>query len=192
MPIVEAEQALDLGILVRRAVKRDSHAFGELYEIFRGPITRYVRSHVGTQGEAEDITGKVFLKAWQAIDRYQDRGRPFSAWLYRLAHNQVIDHHRTRREFSGLPDNFSMYSTPDNAFESVERKRAASELAQAFMTLTPEQRQVIEFKFLEGLDNHAIARRMNRKEGAIRALQMRGLGALRRELEERVFPLGAA
>ncbi|HEX5939524.1 MAG TPA: sigma-70 family RNA polymerase sigma factor [Dehalococcoidia bacterium] len=171
-------------LLVRRAVRRDRAAFAELYNIYRPGIVRYVRNHVGSGLEAEDIAGRVFLKAWQAIDRYQDRGRPFSSWLYRLAHNQVVDHHRTRHPTAPLLD-FGLFVTPDTAFETVRRKHAAEEISEAMQVLTADQRQVIQHKFADGLDNPTIARLMKKKEGAVRALQMRGLSALRRELEQR-------
>jgi RNA polymerase sigma-70 factor (ECF subfamily) len=171
-------------LLVARAVRRDRAAFGEIYRLYRPAIVRYIRHHVGSSPEAEDLTGRVFLKAWQAIDRYEDRGRPFSSWLYRLAHNQVVDHHRTRHPSAPLLE-FGAFATPDTAFETVRRKHAAQEINAALQTLTAEQRQVIRHKFSDGLDNPTIARLMNKKEGAVRALQMRGLSTLRRELEQR-------
>jgi RNA polymerase sigma-70 factor (ECF subfamily) len=171
-------------LLVERAIGRDRAAFGEIYRLYRPAIVRYIRHHVGSSLEAEDIAGRVFLKAWQAIDRYQDRGRPFSSWLYRLAHNQVVDHHRTRHPSAPLLD-IGVFATPDTAFETVRRKHAAEEIHAALQTLTAEQRQVIWHKFSDGFDNPTIARLMNKKEGAVRALQMRGLMALRRELEQR-------
>ena len=171
-------------LLVERAVRRDSAAFGEIYRLYRPGIVRYIRHHVGSSHEAEDIAGRVFLKAWQAIDRYQDRGRPFSSWLYRLAHNQVVDHHRTRHPSAPLLE-LGVFATPDTAFETVRRKHAARDINAALQRLTADQRQVIRHKFSDGLDNSTIARLMNKKEGAVRALQMRGLSALRRELEQR-------
>jgi RNA polymerase sigma-70 factor (ECF subfamily) len=101
-----------------------------------------------------------------------------------LAHNQVVDHHRTRHPSAPLLD-IGVFATPDTAFETVRRKHAAEEIHAALQTLTAEQRQVIWHKFSDGFDNPTIARLMNKKEGAVRALQMRGLMALRRELEQR-------
>ena len=181
---VASETPVVTSLLVERAVRRDRAAFAELYSTYRPAIVRYIRHHVGGSHEAEDIAGKVFLKAWQAIDRYQDRGRPFSSWLYRLAHNQVVDHHRTRHPSAPLLD-VGIFSTPDTAFETVRAKHAAEEINEAMQVLTADQRQVIQHKFADGLDNPTIARLMKKKEGAVRALQMRGLSALRRELEQR-------
>src|SRR5476649_134051 len=90
--------------LVLRAVKRDSAAFGLLYESHLDRIYRYVFYRVGTPSDSEDLTEIVFLKAWEAIDRYQPRGVPFVAWLYRLAHNLVVDRYRSRRSSVPLDD----------------------------------------------------------------------------------------
>lgn len=183
--VLNPEPGVSTALLVRRAVRRDSDAFGELYGIYQPAIKRYITNHIGSGPEAEDLAGRVFLNAWQAIDRYEDRGRPFSSWLYRLAHNQVVDHHRSRRPTSNLPDNLSFLISPDQAFAEVERKHLNEELKTAMSVLTAEQRQIITWKFLEGQDNQTIAGRMRKTVGAVRAMQMRALGALRRELELR-------
>lgn len=181
---VNAEPAVVTALLVRRAVERDCNAFGELYELYQPAIKRYITNHIGGGPEAEDLAGRVFLNAWQAIDRYEDRGRPFSSWLYRLAHNQVVDHYRDRRPASA-PDNLTFLVTPDQAFEELDRKHMKEQLNGAMAVLTAQQRQIIRWKFLEGHDNRTIAGRMRKTEGAVRAMQMRALGSLRRELEQR-------
>lgn len=189
--VLSAEPAVVTALLVRRAVERDGVAFGELYELYEPAIRRYIRNHVGAGPEVEDLAGRVFLNAWQAIDRYEDRGRPFSSWLYRLAHNQVVDHHRSRRPTSALIDNLSFLISPDEGFEAIQRKHLTEQLSAAMTVLTREQRQLITWKFLDGLDNSVIAARMGKKEGAVRAMQMRALNALRRELEQRRAPSAA-
>src|SRR5439155_10717156 len=94
----------DEAYLVARAVERDAAAFGRLYEAYLDRIFRYVYFRVGSTSDAEDLTEQVFLKAWEAIDRYQPRGTPFTAWLYRLAHNLVIDYYRSRRPTTPLEE----------------------------------------------------------------------------------------
>src|SRR5216684_6449544 len=79
--------------LVSRATRRDSAAFGVLYESHLDRVYRYIYYRVGSTAEAEDLSEQVFLKAWEAIERYEPRGVPFIAWLYRLAHNLVVDHY---------------------------------------------------------------------------------------------------
>ncbi len=171
--------------LVNRVVgSRDSNAFGELYDRFIDRVYRYVYFRTGSHPEAEDLTEQVFLKAWEAIGRYRWQGRPFLAWLYRLAHNVHIDHVRSQRPTTSLNNDARPIEVASSA-AAVELARAldADVLAQALVELTGEQQQVIVLKFLEGLDNEQIAQTMDKREGAIRALQMRALISLRRVLE---------
>ena len=170
--------------LVERAIKRDAGAFGQLYELHLDRIYRYVYYRVASTQEAEDLTEQVFLKAWEAIGRYRWQGRPFLAWLYRLDHNTHIDYVRTQKPTTSLNNDDRPIELASSA-AAVELGRAldADLLAQALGQLTTEQQQVIVMKFIEGLDNEQIAQTMDKREGAIRALQMRALMSLRRVLE---------
>jgi len=165
-------------------VARDASAFGELYDLFVERVYRYLYFRTGSHPEAEDLTEHVFLKAWEAIGRYRWRGRPFLAWLYRLAHNAHIDHVRSQKPTTSLNNDDRPIELPSSA-AAVELTRAldADLLARALGQLTPDQQQVIVMKFLDGLDNEQIAQTMDKREGAIRALQMRALMSLRRVLE---------
>ncbi len=164
--------------LVQQATKRDEAAFAELYNHYVEKIYRYIYYKVGDASEAEDLCGQVFLKAWEAIERYTWTGYPFSSWLYRLAHNLVVDHYRTHRESLPLDDAMVTREEPVDPEVALLNSIQAQELRQAIGQLTGEQRQVIHFKFIEGYDNTEIARMMNKKEGAIRALQYRALHSL--------------
>ncbi len=164
--------------LVQLATKRDEAAFSELYNHYVEKIYRYIYYKVGDASEAEDLCGQVFLKAWEAIERYTWTGYPFSSWLYRLAHNLVVDHYRTHRENLPLDDAIVTREEPIDPEVALLNSIQAQELRQAISQLTGEQRQVIHFKFIEGYDNAEIARMMNKKEGAIRALQYRALHSL--------------
>ena len=171
--------------LVDRVVaSHDPSAFGELYDRFIERVYRYLYFRTGSHPEAEDLTEQVFLKAWEAIGRYRWQGRPFLAWLYRLAHNTHIDHVRSSRPTTSL-DNDARPIELVNPSAAVELARTldADVIARALTQLTVEQQQVIVMKFIEGLDNEQIAHAMNKREGAIRALQMRALMSLRRVLE---------
>jgi RNA polymerase sigma-70 factor (ECF subfamily) len=165
-------------------ISRDANAFGELYDLFVERVYRYLYFRTGSHPEAEDLTEQVFLKAWEAIGRYRWQGRPFLAWLYRLAHNAHIDHVRSQKPTTSLNNDDRPIELP-SAAAAVELTRAldADLLARALGELTPDQQQVIRMKFLEGLDNEQIAQSMDKREGAIRALQMRALMSLRRVLE---------
>ncbi|MBV9582229.1 MAG: sigma-70 family RNA polymerase sigma factor [Chloroflexi bacterium] len=165
-------------------ISRDANAFGELYDLFIERVYRYLYFRTGSHPEAEDLTEQVFLKAWEAIGRYRWQGRPFLAWLYRLAHNAHIDHVRSQKPTTSLNNDDRPLELPSSA-AAVELTRAldADLLTRALGELTPDQQQVIVMKFLDGLDNEQIAQSMDKREGAIRALQMRALMSLRRVLE---------
>jgi RNA polymerase sigma-70 factor (ECF subfamily) len=171
--------------LVDRVVStHDPQAFGELYDRFVERVYRYLYFRCGSHPEAEDLTEQVFLKAWEAIGRYRWQGRPFLAWLYRLAHNAHIDHIRGQRPAASLNNDAQPIDVPSqSAAVELARTLDAEVLASALCELTFEQQQVIVMKFMEGLDNEQIAHAMDKREGAIRALQMRALLSLRRVLE---------
>ncbi len=169
--------------LAQRASTHDQAAFAELYNAYVDKIYKYIYYKVGNAQDAEDLCEQVFLKAWEAIGRYTWCGYPFSSWLYKLAHNIVVDHYRTRRETLPLSEVSAASSAlvaPDNALRQM---LDAAELREALSHLTDEQRQVIALKFIEGYENVEIAQMMNKKEGAIRALQYRALRSLQCILE---------
>ncbi len=174
-----------VALVNRVVVSHDSDAFGELYDLFVERVYRYLYFRTGSHPEAEDLSEQVFLKAWEAIARYRWQGRPFLAWLYRLAHNAHIDHVRSQKPTTSLNNDDRPFELASSS-ATVELTRAldADLLARALAELTPDQQQVIVMKFLEGLDNEHIALSMDKREGAIRALQMRALMSLRRVLEQ--------
>ena len=183
-PIEGPDDPAVVALVNRVVVSRDPNAFGELYDRFVERVYRYLYFRTGSQQEAEDLTEQVFLKAWEAIGRYRWQGRPFLAWLYRLAHNAHIDHVRTRKPTTSLNNDERPLELASSA-AAVELARAldAEVLARALAQLTAEQQQVIVMKFIDGVDNEQIAQSMGKREGAIRALQMRALMSLRRVLE---------
>jgi RNA polymerase sigma-70 factor (ECF subfamily) len=184
-PSIEGPDDPTVVALVNRVVvSRDPNAFGELYDRFVERVYRYLYFRTGSHPEAEDLTEQVFLKAWEAIGRYRWQGRPFLAWLYRLAHNTHIDHVRTQKPTLSL-NNDERPVELASAAAAIELARTldADLLARALGQLTLDQQQVIVMKFLEGLDNEQIAQTLDKREGAIRALQMRALMSLRRVLE---------
>jgi len=184
-PSLESPDDPRVVALVNRVViSRDPAAFGELYDLFVERVYKYLYFRTGSQPEAEDLTEQVFLKAWEAIDRYRWQGRPFLAWLYRMAHNIHIDHVRSQKPTTSLNnDERPLELASASADGELRRTLDADLLSRALRELTPDQQQVIVMKFLEGLDNEHIAQSMDKREGAIRALQMRALMSLRRVLE---------
>ncbi|MEE8418654.1 MAG: sigma-70 family RNA polymerase sigma factor [Dehalococcoidales bacterium] len=178
----DASQITRVEKLVMGAINGQADAFGELYIVFVEKIYRYVFYHVNSKTFAEDITEEVFLKAWRAIKSCRGKESTFSSWLYRIAHNQMVDEIRKRQRRPAV-ELENVENISDNS-EGVEKNREQLELAGVIDRLPPNQRQVIILKFIEGLDNPEISRIMGKSEGAIRVLQMRGLSRLREELEK--------
>jgi RNA polymerase sigma-70 factor, ECF subfamily len=189
VPQVEASPRLvgdepAIADMVQRAGQRDQAAFADLYDLFLDAVYRYVYYRVGNRADAEDLSEQVFLQAWAAIDRFRWQGKPFLAWLYALAHNLVIDwRRRTRPTLSLDHEENSLEPHHPTAERDLVQLLDADLLSSALGQLTAEQRQVIMLKFIEGFDTAQVAQLMDRREGTIRALQLRALQSLRRVLE---------
>lgn len=175
----------DVQELVLRAQAGDSQAFGQLYEQFSPEILRYLTRHLNGQREAaEDLSEEVFLKVLERIHSYQFRGLPFSAWLYRIARNHMIDHLRARpRQIVTSIDNAP--EIPEKKAEQVmDRSLDRHELTYALHRLTSDQRQVVSLRFLDGYTTAETAGIMGKTEDAVKKLQARGLVQLRRIIEQ--------
>lgn len=172
--------------LVRRAQQQDQEAFAELYEAYFDRIYRYIALKIGDRIEAEDMTQQVFLKAMKSLPSYKlKKGVPFSAWLYRIAHNQVVDHFRksARQPTSQLTEAITPDEDPDdNPQRQTELKVDTERLIVATKKLTPAQREVIALRFASDLPVAEVARLMGRSEGAVKALQHSAVVALRKIL----------
>jgi RNA polymerase sigma-70 factor (ECF subfamily) len=132
---------------------------------------------------AEDLTGDVFLQMVQALHRYTDRGAPFAAWLFRIAHDRVIDYHRRQARRPTVPL-FEALSDDEPGPETQAAHQADTHgLRAAMKVLTDEQRTVLQLRFLEGHSVELTARLMRKTPGAIKALQHRALSRLGRRLQ---------
>jgi RNA polymerase sigma-70 factor (ECF subfamily) len=167
--------------LVERARQGDADAFGAIYDRFQPEIVRYLRHRVGDMDHAEDLCQQVFLKAWQAIPRYQQRGAPFQAWLYRMAHNQMVDHFRRQRPTTDLEG--VEVPEPAEAEARVEHAELMAHLQSAMERLSEDHRQVLVLRFLMEKSAAEIGAIMDRKEVTVRGLQLRALRALRTQIE---------
>ncbi len=174
-----------VGRLAERAARQDLAAFADLYRLYAPQVLRYIAARVWNEEEAEDLTNTVFAKALAALDRYRPDPAQFSTWLYTITQNTVIDHYR-RRKLPGLedpaPDLESVLDPHEDPEGQVLRDEERKRLYQALLQLTPEQRQVIGCRFFFNLPVSEVARLMSKSEGAIKALQFRGLARLRRYL----------
>ncbi|MBN2305733.1 MAG: sigma-70 family RNA polymerase sigma factor [Anaerolineae bacterium] len=164
----------------------DSAAFGELYTRYVRKIYNYVYYRTGNHQDAEDLTSRVFFRALGHIHRYTDRGVPFSAWLYRIAHNLVANWHRDRGRRTMVPLDDYLASdmssaAPETAAENLEE---ADRLLESIQQLPEDRQQLLLLKFVERLSNAEIGAIMNRTEGAIKSLYHRTLLVLRSNLEQ--------
>ena len=168
--------------LVEAARAGDPEAFGLLFDHYHGPVHRYVAARVGRPSDAEDLAQLVFVKALEAIPRYESRGVPCGGWLFRLARNVVIDHIRTRRDHTPLDLATERPSADDGPDELAALRQELDGVAAAMRRLTPDQREAIELRFFAGLSAREAAVAMDRQEGTVRGLQFRAIAALRRDL----------
>ena len=165
--------------LISLSQQGDAEAFARLYACYVERITRYVYFRVSDHGLAEDITSRIFLKMLEKLDTYQIGQSPIIAWLYRMAHNAVIDHYRMKKTFLSLDDlRQSEIRQEDGIEEKLELQIKSQQLRAALQLLTEEQQRVLILKFIDGLSTREIARQLGKREGAVRGLQVRALQRL--------------
>lgn len=171
----------DERILVQRAKERDEAAFAKIYERYFDKIYRYLVLKIGDRTEAEDLTQQVFVKAVQQIGTFNWRGAPFSSWLFRIAHNQMVDYvrQRSKRQPVPLDDQIAGQDDPER---KTEVKIDLEKVMEAAKNLTSAQQEVISLRFSADLSTREVAKIMNKSEGAIKALQHSAIIALRKLL----------
>jgi RNA polymerase sigma-70 factor (ECF subfamily) len=171
--------------LVRRAQQHDQTALTQIYETNFDRIYRYIVLKIGDRTEAEDMTQQVFLSAFKSISAYKHRGTPFSSWLFRIAHNQVVDYLRKKSKRATVPLEESLASSSNGGVDpglEAERNLAIERLAWATRQLTRAQREVISLRFAGELSVAQVAKAMGKSEGAIKALQHSAIVSLRKIL----------
>jgi len=170
--------------VVRRAQNRDQEAFAQLYEEHFDKIYRYVTLKIGNETEAEDMTQQVFLNALQSISSFKWRGIPFSAWLFRIAHNQIVDYFRSRnRTTVPLDESLATSNSADDPQLVIEQKLDMEQILAATHQLTESQREVISLRFAGELSIAQVAKAMGKSQGAVKALQHSAIVALRKTLQ---------
>lgn len=170
--------------LARRA-KTDRAAFGALYQRHVAAIYRYVYYRVGNAEDAEDITAKAFARALKHVHNYNDRGLPFTAWLYRIAHNVVANFHRDNSRHPSVPiEEIELHGGhSDDADHKIDADQDRMRLLRAIRQLPGERQHLVVLKFVEQKQNSEIGQIMNRSEGAIKSLYHRTLLQLRELLD---------
>ncbi|MCH7997969.1 MAG: sigma-70 family RNA polymerase sigma factor [Chloroflexi bacterium] len=178
---VQGERAI-----VDAAIAGDEAALAELYSLYFPRVYRYILARVGNQYDAEDLTEEVFLRVLDAIGRFQWREAPFSAWLFRIAHNAVISQRRkegARGRSSPLTEALPVDSQGPE--EMVENRLALNEVMRAADTLPEAQRRVIGYRFAAGLTVAETARAMGKGEGNVKVIQHKAIAKLREMLTQR-------
>lgn len=180
------EGAQQLDGLVRGARGGDPDAFAGLFEHFHGPVYRYLLARLGNRSEAEDMASEVFVEAARRVRDFDGGGAAFAGWLFTIARHDLLDRGRAqrRRVVEPVPDPPDIEIVPDPA-EAVLDRLDADRVREALDSLTEDQREVVLLKFAAGLSNEETAAATGKPIGAVKSLQHRGLGALRRALEER-------
>jgi RNA polymerase sigma-70 factor (ECF subfamily) len=171
--------------LVQRAKNGDVEAYGQLYERHAPQVFRFLYAHLQNRLDAEDLTGEVFMRAWRSLDGYRERGLPFTAFLFRVARNLVIDQYR-RKQFSTLEVELSDDHPDDRLADPAEvaqRLIDQGELQKKLALLREEYRAVLVMRFLSDLSPEETAQAMRKSVGAVRVLQHRALLALRKLIE---------
>ena len=172
--------------LIRRAQALDPGALAELYDRHFDGIYRYLFTRLRHQADAEDFTEQVFLKMVDSIQRYRPRGVAFSSWLYRIAHNLLVDRYRRAgREAVELTERVQDARPQADPATLAQNSEDRRHLVAALRRLTPEQQRVITMRFIDNLNVDEIARLMRRRPGAIHSMQHRALASLYRCLMER-------
>jgi RNA polymerase sigma-70 factor (ECF subfamily) len=179
-------EAKRVRVLVDRAQKGDRAALEELYLIHFDRIYSYLHVSVGNRHDAEDLTTQTFLKMLESIGRFRWQSAPFSAWLFRIAHNLAMDHFRANKRWQPEeevpePEPDEVTSAETGALESIGRKS----MLELIEDLSPEQQQVLTLKFVFNFANAEAATILGKTEGAIKSLQHRALVSLQKQLERR-------
>jgi RNA polymerase sigma-70 factor (ECF subfamily) len=176
---------MDEAQLIEQA-KTDPEAFGRLYELYVDKIYNYIYYRLGNHQDAEDLTAKVFHRALNHIAHYNNKGVPFAAWLYRIAHNLVINWRRdhSRRQMVGLEDVDLSSDKQEGPQYAAEQANERELLLAAMQRLPRERQELLVLKFVERMSNAEIGRVMGRSEGAIKSLYHRTLVSLKELLAE--------
>ena len=181
----EIQSQVDVSALVRQAQEGGASAFSELYEHYYDSIFRYVSFRTGNVAEAEDITAEVFVRMIESIHRFRWQGYPFSSWLFRIAHNLVVDFYRKK----GRRRMVSLENAPPiveegmvDADARMDLELTMGDVRKAMEDLTDLQKEAITLRFAAGLSVAETAKAMGKKDNAVKALQHAGLKKLRRTL----------
>lgn len=175
----------DITALVERAQAGDQEAFVGIYDALVKPVYRYIYYRVDS-AIAEDLTEDTFLKVWQNLRKYKKKKNPFSSWVFRIAHNLVVDYYRKHKTTEEITDRIADPQENANPHRHTELKVNQIRLRKVVKKLPDNYQQVIVLKYINELDNKEIASTMGKSEGSIRTIQFRALEKLRELLDDTV------
>ena len=164
------------------ATKGKEAKLASLYEEYYDKIARYAYARIGNKTEAEDIAGEVFLKALESLGSYKERGVPMQAWLFKIAHNLVVDHLRKTGKYKTVPIDTVIVQADMNPVTAAERNIELERVTKAMAQLTREQREVLRLRFFGGLTSKEAGSILSKSDGAIREMQRAAIEKLRRLL----------
>ena len=175
--------------LVERAAAKDPDAIAKLYDIYAPKIQSFIYHRTSDPFVTEDLTGQVFLQMLEAMRGGKGWRTSFSGWIYRIAHNLVVDYYRKRSQatYTSIDDAPTLSNGDSDPYQTAAAKLENDALLRAINKLTEEQAQVITLRFLEGYSISEVAEMLNKTEGAVKALQFRGMASLRRILEQQAL-----
>ena len=168
--------------LAARAREGDRRAYGRLFRLCYRSIYDYIIRRVGNQADAEDLTMNVFVRGLESIGAYEERGCSIKAWLYRIAHNIVVDHYRVSRDLVDLERVSSTIYVSGEMEEALSSKVELEKLYREVMKLPPAQSEVMVLRFIKDLSVAETGAALNKKEVTVRALQFKGIKNLRERL----------
>jgi RNA polymerase sigma-70 factor (ECF subfamily) len=168
--------------LISRIKNGELEVFGVLFERYLNLIYKYVRCRVSEDQEAEDLTEIVFLKAYEALDRYQERGWPFSSFLYQIARNQLADYYRAQPKEVSLEEAKDLEAVDLDLEERAIVSEKVQILREGLEKLPEDYQEVIRLRLLLDLTTTEVAASLNRSKGAVRILLHRALAALRKQV----------
>src|SRR5204862_2930140 len=186
MSATVATPAADLRRLVDFAQRGDREALEALYLLHFDRVYSYLHLSVGNRHDAEDLTTQTFLKMLEAIGKFRFQSAPFSAWLFRIAHNLAMDHFRAARRWQPEeevpePPGLEGMSAEEEALHSIGR----ASMLELIDGLSHEQQQVLTLKFVFNFGNGEVATILGKTEGAIKSLQHRALVSLQKQIEHK-------
>jgi RNA polymerase sigma-70 factor, ECF subfamily len=184
MEAVIREETLMASDQAKSQVYESPLAAEELYREHNEHIFRFIWSRVHDAQQAEDLTGEVFIRMVANLSGFRDRSLPFRAWLYRIARNLIIDHYRKESSAAMLADVINQPLSQTSPEEQAEMTLNLEQVQRALQKIDPEQREVVELRFLAGLSLEDVSLVLNKSIPAVKALQHRGLASLRAHLKE--------